>query len=74
MVLYNNTNNNYINVFLSLENPCAFLVAKEKTKKRIFKANSELSQNYTEKHMPSKTIIYWLFNDILCYLFVACFD
>ena len=32
-------------------------------------------QNRTEKQiMRSKTTINWLFNDILCYLFIACFD
>ena len=72
-------NNNDINIFLSLENPCTFLLAKEKTffntKKRIFNTNSELLQNCTEKQiMPSKTTINWLFNDIWCYLFIACFD
>ena len=25
-------------------------------------------------YMPSKTTINWLFNDIWCYLFIACFD
>ena len=52
-----------------------FLRAKEKTWKRIFNTNSELSQNHTEKQiMPSKTTINWLSNDIWCYLFTACFD
>ena len=41
--------NNTINIFLSLEKPCTFLLAKEKTWKRIFNTNSELSQNRTEK-------------------------
>ena len=27
-----------------------------------------------KKYMPSKTTINWLFNDIWCYLFIACFD
>ena len=38
-----------INIFLSLENPCAFLIAKGITWKSIFNANSELPQNRTEK-------------------------
>ena len=39
-----------------------------------FNANSELSQNRTEKQiMLSKTTINWLFNDICCYLCIACF-
>ena len=34
-----------------------------------------LSQNFTEKQiMPSKATINWLFNDIWCYLFIACFN
>ena len=36
-------------IFLSLENGCIFLLAKEKTWKRIFNTNSEVSQNGTEK-------------------------
>ena len=32
---WKSTDNNEINIFLSLENPCAFLFAKEKTWKRI---------------------------------------
>ena len=43
------TDNNDIKILLSLENPCTFLLAKEKTWKRIFNINSELSQNRTEK-------------------------
>ena len=69
------TDTNNINIFLSLENPCTFFLAKENTWKRIFNSNSELSQNRTEKQiMPSKTTINWPFNDIWHYLFIACFD
>ena len=69
------TDNNDINIFLPLENPCTFLLVKEKTWKRIFNTNSELSQNRTEiQIMPSKTTIKWLFNDIWSYFFIACFD
>ena len=58
-----------------MENPCTFLLAKEKTWKHIFNTNSELSQNRTEKQiMLSKTTINWLFNDIWYYLSIACFD
>ena len=54
---------------------CNLLLAKEKTWIRIFKTNSELSQNCTEKQIkPSKSTINWLFNDIWCYLFITCFD
>ena len=66
---------NNINIFLSLENPCTFLLAKEKTWKRMFNATNELSQNHIEKQiMPIKTTVYWLFNDIWCYLIIGCFD
>ena len=72
---WKSTDNNNINIFLSLENPYAFLVAKKKTWKRIFNTNSKLSQNRTEKQvMPLKTTISWLFNDIWCYLVIGCFD
>ena len=50
--------NNYIdiNIFHSVENPCTFLLAKGKTWKRIFKTNSKLLQNPTEKQfLPSKS-------------------
>ena len=56
-------------------NPCTFLPAKEKTWKRIFTTNNELSQDCTEKQiMPSKTTINGLFKDTWCYLLIACFD
>ena len=61
--------NNGINIFPSLENPCTFLLAKEKTSKRIFNTNSKLSKNRPEKEiMPFKKTVSWLFNDISCYL------
>ena len=51
------------------------MLAKEKTWKRIFNTNGELSQNRTEKQtVPFKTSINWLFNKIWCYLFSAYFD
>ena len=68
---WKSTDNNDINIFLSLENPFLlnflknlnFLLAKGKTWKRICNINSELLQNRTEKQiMPSKTTINWLFN------------
>ena len=53
---WKSTDSNVIYIFLSLGNLCPFLLAKEKTWKRIFNTNSELSQNHTEKQiMPSKT-------------------
>ena len=72
---WKSTDNNNINTFLSLENPCTFFLAKEKTWKRIFNTNSELLQIHKEKQiMPSKTTINWLFNDIWCSLFITFFD
>ena len=70
---WKSTDNN--DIFLSLENPCTFLLAKEKTWKRIFDTNSELSTNSTEKQIMSfKTTVNWLFNDLCCYLVIGCFD
>ena len=69
------TDNSDINIFRSLENPCTFFLAIEKTWKRIFNTNGELSRNRTEKQiMPFKTTANWLFNDIWCYLVIGCFD
>ena len=69
------TDNNDINIFLSLENRYTYLLAKEKTWKSIFNTNIELLQNRTEKQtMPSKTTVNCLFNDKWCYLFIAYFD
>ena len=60
---------------MSLENPCTFLLAKEKTWDRIFNTNSELSQNRTETQIILfKTAVNCLFNDIWCYLVIGCFD
>ena len=59
--------------FCHWKKTCIFL--KEKTWKRIYDTNSELSQNKTEKQIRSyKAIRNWLFNDISYYLFIACFD
>ena len=55
--------------------PLYLLLVKEKTWKHIFNTKSELPQNRTEKQiMPSKTTINWLFNEIWCYLIIACFE
>ena len=52
-----------------MENPCTFLLAKEKTWKHIFNTNSELSQNRTEKLIiPSKTVLEVLEWSLLKYL------
>ena len=72
---WKSTDNKDINIFLSLENPCTFLLANEKTQKRIFNTNSKLSQNRTEKQiMLFKVIVNELLNDIWCYLVISCFD
>ena len=58
---WKSTDNNNINIFLSLKNPCTFKLSKEKIWKRIFNTDIELSQNRTEKQvMPSKTKVNWL--------------
>ena len=65
--------NNYINILLSLKNPCTFLLAKEKTWKHIFNSNSELSQNYTEKelcHLKQQLIDYLIIYDVIYSLLV----
>ena len=73
---WKSTDNNDINILLSLGNPCTFLIAKEKkekTSKDFSGTNRELSQNDTEKQiMPSKIAMNELFNDIWCYSFIAC--
>ena len=70
---WKSTGNNDINIFLSLENPCTFFLAKEKTWKYVFNTNCELSQNYTQKQiMPFKTTVNWPFRNI-CYLVIGCF-
>ena len=48
---WKSTDNNDINILLSLENSCTFFLAKEKAWKCIFNTNSELSQNRTEKQI-----------------------
>ena len=59
-----NTDNNDINIFLSLEKPCTILLAKVKTWKRIFNTKIELLRNRAEKqNMSSKTTLNWLFNN-----------
>ena len=66
---------NGINIFVSMDDPCTFLLVKEITWKSIFNTNSDLSQNRTEKQvMPVKTAVNWLFNDIWRYLVNGCFD
>ena len=65
--------NNYMNILLSLKNPCTFLLAKEKTWKDIFNSNSELSQNYTEKelcHLKQQLIGYLIIYDVIYSLLV----
>ena len=55
-----------------MENPCTFLLAKEKTWNCIFNTNKGLSQNHTEKQiMPSKTTVNWLFHDAFYCVFLV---
>ena len=59
------TDNNDINIFLSLENPCTFLLRKEKMWKHIFNTNNESSESRAEKQiMPFKTTVNCQFNNI----------
>ena len=56
---WKSTDKNDINILLSLENPCTFLLAKEKTSKGIFITNSELLQNRAGKQItPFKAIVF----------------
>ena len=72
---WRSTDNNDIDIFLSLENPRTFLLVKEKIWKCIFNTDSEFLQKHTKKQItPSKTTINWLFNDVWYYLSIACFD
>ena len=71
---YKSNDYNNINIFLSLQSPCTFLLAKDKIFKRVFSTNSELLQNRIEKQIvPLKTTVNWLFTNI-CYLVIGCFD
>ena len=45
------TDNNNINIFLSLENPCTFLLAKEKTWKHIFNISSVKYRKIVQKNI-----------------------
>ena len=72
------TDNNDIIIFLSLENPCAFLLAKEKTWKCIFNTNIELSQIRTKQqqqqqqkyHPEQQKIVYLIIYDVINSLLV----
>ena len=33
-----------------------------------------IAKSYRKTIMPFKTTVYWLFNDIWCYLVIGCFD
>ena len=56
---------NDINIFLTLENLCIILLAKEKTWKRISKTNCELSRLCNDESLNSRvmSIIYISFSD-----------
>ena len=57
-------------MFLSMENPCTFLLVKEKTWKGIFNTSSELSQNRTEKQIMLLKIVYLMIYDVIYSLVV----
>ena len=60
-----NNDYNEVNIFLSHENPCTFLLARRKDLQRSFNTISELSQNHIQKQfILPKTAINWQFNDI----------
>ena len=66
------TDNNDTNI---AGKPLYHFASKLKDLKTHVNTNGELLQNRTEKQiMPSKTTVNWLFNNIWCYLFIACFD
>ena len=70
---WKSTDSYEIYIFLSLENLCTILLARERTWKRIFTVIVNYHKIVQKKQiMPSKTPINWLFNDIWCYLFIAC--
>ena len=50
------------------------MLAKEKTWKRVFNTNSELSQNRTWKQIIPFKALNWPFTDIWCYLVIGYFD
>ena len=57
-----------------LKNFVPFCLRKKRAWKPIFKTNSELLQNCTEKQiMLFKTTVNCLFNDTWCYLVIASF-
>ena len=59
---WKSSDNNDINIFLSLENPCTFLLAKVKTWKCIFNNNSELSKS----HRKTNCVIQTTINSLYC--------
>ena len=62
---WNSNDNNNINIFLSLENSCTFVLVREKSWKPIFNTNSGLLQICIGKEiMLSKTTVNCLFSDI----------
>ena len=71
---WKNTDNNDINIFLSLENPVPFCLGK----KRPGNAFLTLTVNYLrivqKNKLLFKTAVNCLFNDIWCYLVIACFN
>ena len=52
-----------------------FCLQNKRPDNAFLKVTVNCRKNHTKKHfMPSKITINWLFNDIWCYLVIACFD
>ena len=70
---WKSTDNNDINILLSLENSCTIFLTKEKTWKCIFNINSESLQTHTEKklwHSKTTIICYLMIYDVIYSLLV----
>ena len=69
------TDNNDINIFLSLENPCTFCLGKKRPENAFLTLIVNYCKIIQEKQiMLFKTSVNCLFNDIWCYLVISCFD
>ena len=72
---WKSTDNNDINIFLSLENPCNFYLRKKISENAFLTPIVNYCKNVKKKQiLPFKTAVNWLFNDIWHYLIISCFD
>ena len=65
---WNSSDNNYISIFLSLENPCTFLLAKEKTWKQILTLVATYYKIVQKKelcHHKTTTNVYLTIEDVI---------